>query len=332
MANRALLGLAGIGLAGTALGILNDSRQRQQVRLAPPVDATRHRLDLPEGTVTIFERGTGETVLLVHSFNIAGSSYEMKPFFEHLSKTRRVIAFDWLGFGTSDRPNLEYNTPLFRRVLRQVIDRFAGGRIDVIALGLPAQYVVMEALAQPERFGKLVLISPAGFGKYSAEGGQPTPRVRAIDFVLPLPLAGQSLFNAFASRRSITHALAGLFADDSRLGNDLVTYCYRSANQPGAIYAARSVISGTLNDPAAEGAYPRLTTPALMLAGEEARLTDLDAARQLASRNAHVSLQVIADCGGLPQFEQPEETLRLTQAFLAGAAGRPQPSAPAVSA
>jgi pimeloyl-ACP methyl ester carboxylesterase len=41
-------------------------------------------------------------MLLVHSMNLAGSSAEMAPLFQHHQRDRRVYAIDLPGFGFSD--------------------------------------------------------------------------------------------------------------------------------------------------------------------------------------------------------------------------------------
>ena len=38
--------------------------------------------------------------------------------------------------------------------------------VDVVALSLPGQYVVVAAAEHPQRFGRIVLISPTGFGRF----------------------------------------------------------------------------------------------------------------------------------------------------------------------
>ena len=103
------------------------------VQLPPPVAGVPFDLDTAAGSVTGYRLGEGRTVLLLHSFNAAGSGIELAPLATRLAEHRRVVLVDWLGFGTSDRPDAPYGWELYGEHLPQleqrgetaaVIDRF----------------------------------------------------------------------------------------------------------------------------------------------------------------------------------------------------------------
>ena len=77
-------------------------------QLPPPIDGDPLSIETPEGTVRAYELGAGRTTLVLHSFNAAGSGEELAQLARSLSATRRVVLVDWLGFGTSDRPDVRY--------------------------------------------------------------------------------------------------------------------------------------------------------------------------------------------------------------------------------
>jgi pimeloyl-ACP methyl ester carboxylesterase len=116
--------------------------------------------------------GEGRTVLLLHSFNAAGSGIELAPLASRLAEHRRVVLVDWLGFGTSARPDAPYGWALYGAQLeciREAAMQPGEASVDVVALSLPGQYVVVAAAEHPERFGRIVLISPTGFGRFKGK-------------------------------------------------------------------------------------------------------------------------------------------------------------------
>ena len=90
---------------------------------------------------------------------------ELAPLASRLAEHRRVVLVDWLGFGTSDRPDAPYGYALFGDQLESIrVSALQPGEssVDVVALSLPGQHVVVAAAERPERFGRVVLISPTG--------------------------------------------------------------------------------------------------------------------------------------------------------------------------
>jgi pimeloyl-ACP methyl ester carboxylesterase len=60
-------------------------------------------IDVPEGRVFVTEQGRGEeAVLLLHGFPT--SSWDYAGIIDRLADKRRLVAFDLLGFGLSDKP------------------------------------------------------------------------------------------------------------------------------------------------------------------------------------------------------------------------------------
>src|SRR4051812_26714930 len=103
MVRKTVLGTAG-GLAALTIAAIgfNRATERQRPTLPSPVEASSRSLPTRYGSLRLYEAGAGPTMLLLHSFNAAGTTYEMQPLFEDLARDHRVVAVDWLGFGLSD--------------------------------------------------------------------------------------------------------------------------------------------------------------------------------------------------------------------------------------
>ena len=90
------------------------------IPLPPPVAGVPFDLETAAGRVTAYQVGEGRTVLLLHSFNAAGSGIELAPLAARLAAHRRVVLVDWLGFGTSARPDVPYGAALYSDQLETI--------------------------------------------------------------------------------------------------------------------------------------------------------------------------------------------------------------------
>ena len=127
------------------------------IPLPPPVAGDPFDVETAAGRVTAYRLGEGRTVLILHRFNAAGSGIELAPLASRLAEHRRVVLVDWLGFGTSARPDAPYGWALYGAQLeciREAAMQPGEASVDVVALSLPGQYVVVAAAEHPERFGR----------------------------------------------------------------------------------------------------------------------------------------------------------------------------------
>ena len=88
--------------------------------LPPPVRGAPLAVQTDAGRISGYVLGEGRTVLLLHSFNAAGCGAELAALATRLASHRRVVLIDWLGFGTSDRPDAPYGPALYGAQLEQI--------------------------------------------------------------------------------------------------------------------------------------------------------------------------------------------------------------------
>ncbi len=244
---------------------------------------------------------------------------EIAPLASRLAEHRRVVLVDWLGFGTSDRPEAPYGWALYREqleLIRKAALQPDETSIEVVALSLPGQYVVVAAVEHPERFGRIVLISPTGFGRFKGDAGR---RSRIVYRLLRNTGIGRLLFAVLARRRVIRWFLGQTFADPERIPREYERYCWLTCQQPGAFRAPLAFVSGLLNDPRAESAYERLANPTMLVFGDRPHFTDAGAAEALVAANTHLRTVTIERAGDLPQLEQPDATADVVERFLGDA-------------
>ncbi|MDF3068524.1 MAG: hypothetical protein K0R38_4125 [Polyangiaceae bacterium] len=112
------------------------------------------------GSVHYLDEGPedGEVVLLVHG--TPSWSFEYRHLIAVLSRTRRVVAFDHLGFGLSERPHaFEYTPEAHTRVLRELVARLALTRFSLVVHDYGGPIALPLACEDSARITSLVVLN-----------------------------------------------------------------------------------------------------------------------------------------------------------------------------
>lgn len=263
---------------------------------------------------------SGRPLVLIHSVNAAASAYEMGPLFRHYRSQRPVFALDLPGYGFSNRLPRDYSPQLFADAIAEFMQSEVGEPADVIALSLGSEFVARAAVAHPELFHSLVLISPSGLTKVEPERApEPYPTRGISDLahtVLAFPLWGRALFDLVASRRSIDYYLRKSFVGPVTPG--FADYAYASAHQPGAENAPLHFLSGRLfTRGAATLLYENVHQPTLVVYDQDPYV-DFDGLPALLARNTQWQARRLVPSKGLPHFERLPDLVEVLDAFWAG--------------
>nr|MBA2443169.1 alpha/beta fold hydrolase [Rubrobacter sp.] len=256
-----------------------------------------------------------EPLLLVHGIYAGASSFEFRKNFAALSESYRVYALDLLGCGRSEKPRRRYRP---EDVTAQ-IEEFAGEEIGVqthlVASSLSATLAMPAAVRSPRLFGKVVLICPPGMVSLSRPSGRLGDAVYGL---LRLPVLGQALYHALASRRSIRYYLERMAYHDGGLVTDeLVEALYRAAHGPGSEYLPAAFVAGKLNLGAAEY-YPRVPHRSMIAWGLKARTVPVREAEEFTNRNPRSEPRIFRNAALLPHDERAATFNEEVGKFLAG--------------
>jgi pimeloyl-ACP methyl ester carboxylesterase len=105
--------------------------------------------------------GDGPPVVLVHGLASRGDDWA--ALLPTLARRHRVYALDLLGYGSSDRPHVDYSIALETDVVRGFLDSLHLQRTDLVGVSMGGWIALKLAAEHPERVRKLVLIDSAGF-------------------------------------------------------------------------------------------------------------------------------------------------------------------------
>jgi pimeloyl-ACP methyl ester carboxylesterase len=260
----------------------------------------------------------GRPLVFIHSINAAGSAYEFRPLFEHYRGRRPLYALDLPGFGFSERSDRVYSPELYEAAILEFLASRVGGPADVVALSLGSEFAARAALAQPDLFHSLTLISPSGFN-LRGQGGRSSQRVNengtsdTFYSLFSFPLWGRALFDLIATQRSIQFFLKQSFVGAVDAG--MAAFDYATSHQPGAHYAPLYFVSGKLfTRDVRDRVYDKLQLPVLVIYDRDG-FTTFEALPEFLQKHANWRGAQITPTLGLPQFERLQDTARALEVF-----------------
>ncbi len=296
--------------------------------LPPALSGEQRELNGRTGRLSYYVAGTGAPMLLIHSINAAGSSYEVRPLFEHYRQSRRVYALDLPGFGFSDRSPRNYTPRLYADAIMDMVTAIeldtGTTSVDALALSLSAEFLARAASEHPDRFRTLAFITPTGFGKGIPHYAAPdsTPGNPVLRSVFDFPLWNRPFFDLLTSKPSIRFFLAQTFGSYAAIDTGLYEYCYLTTHQPGAQHAPYAFVSGLLFSTDIGRVYDALTQPVWLAYGTRGAFSDVRDLQRVQSQ-PNWTIQSF-ETGALPFFEQPAAFIAAYDQFLINGTGTGQ--------
>jgi pimeloyl-ACP methyl ester carboxylesterase/DNA-binding CsgD family transcriptional regulator len=220
-----------------------------------------------------------------------------RSFYEELARNHRVVRYDRLGVGLSDRgltdpPTLETEA----RVLGAVLDTCGDGSAAVFACSCAGLATAHFAAAAPDRVSKVIF-----FGGYASRDDVPdTTRRSLVDFVRTnWVLASQML--------------AGLFlpSGDRREIDAISRHKRRAAEADVAAAFLELDLSADLRP-----LLPRLTMPALVLHRRGDRTVPISRGRELAALLPNARFVTLNGDAHLPWMDDQRDLRRALAGFL----------------
>jgi len=232
-----------------------------------------------EFTVAYETLGEGPPVLLLPALSTVSTRQEMLGLAQVLASEFQVVMLDWLGFGESDRPNLNYarhsrQTPsLYEQLVRDFVQAKFQEPVSLVGAGHGATYAMRVAQNTPSVVSKLLLIAPTWKGPLRIMGlpGLITAGIRNL---VRLPIVGQTLYAlnttpAFLKFMYRQH----VYTNANLLTPEFMAEKRRITQQPGARFAPAAFVTGGLDPMTSRKEFldvaRSLTVPTKVVIGEQ---------------------------------------------------------------
>lgn len=274
-----------------------------------------HRIDvdgLPTRYLTAGDNGP--PLALLHG--VGDNALDWHWVMPALARNHRVYAPDLPGSGGSAGPEeADYSSAFFTRFVAAFLDGMGIEQAAVVGNSLGGLVALRLALSEPERVTALGLVAGAGLGR------RVSPALRSLS----VPGYGR-LAVAWGKRRpgAAQRALgrAGLlFARPRRVPRKWLAEQYRLARLPGFLRAQLATVRAQVGIRGQrEVLLDRLPDlqrmPTLVLWGARDRVLPASQAREAVDVLENGFLEILPDCGHLPQVEQPERFAAALDRFL----------------
>lgn len=264
--------------------------------------------------VAYIDQGTGDQVLLL----IHGLGSNAKGWIRNipvLAKNYRVIALDLPGYGKSDKGYYDYSMEFYAQVLKGFLLELNINKAVFVGHSMGGQIAITSALKNPEIVEKLVLISPAGFERFTEGEGDWMIGAVTEEFVHDTPIRNIDM-NVHSNFYQMPED-AGFMTTDRiavRQADDFSDYCYSVSRNVAAM----------INGPVWAD-LDKIKQPTLMLFGENDGLIPnpylhggytRDVAEIGKNSIPNSQLILLHDCGHFVQFEQAEQANKAILDFV----------------
>jgi pimeloyl-ACP methyl ester carboxylesterase len=263
---------------------------------------------LPDG-VTHFQLSgpeNGIPVVLVHGFSVP--SFIFDPTFEFLVNSGfRVLRYDLIGRGFSDKPNLRYDIHLFVKQLKDLLDALSMPKVDLIGLSMGAPVTAAFIEKYPRYVRKHVLIDPSGTRRVELP-----PLLKLVK----VPILGDLLLGLFGSGSMVKGIASDLF-DPSLVQVFQEKYKVQMQYQGFKRAILSTMRSGMLQS--FMQTYIKiggLKKPTLLFWGENDTTTLFEDHALILQALPHVEFHAIPNCGHIPHYEKPNIVNPILLEFL----------------
>jgi len=279
-----------------------------EVRSSVPNAEYSHFADIDGVRIHYQEKGTGTPLLLLHGFT--SSTYSWKDVFEPLSKTFRVIAVDFKGFGFSGKPDGDYSSRAQATLIAHLLDYLKIDQAWLCGNSMGGEIALNVALLNPQRVAGLILIDSGGVevpGSGSLAPGY-----------LLIPVVGRVLTAlSLTSDKLVRQGLEKSFFDHAKVTDERVANYYRPLQtRAGQLAALRARTQAA--DFSIEQDLSRINVPTLIIWGAQDGIIPLEAGVKMSKLIRNSKLVILDSCGHLPQEEMPARVVDEVMSYIAG--------------
>ncbi|MEL7079561.1 MAG: alpha/beta fold hydrolase [Cyanobacteria bacterium J06582_2] len=191
--------------------------------------------------------GAGNPILLLPAFSTVSSRTEMKGIANLLAAQYEVTVLDWLEFGESQCPPVDYSPVLFQQLLGDIVKSVFNSPIILIAVGHASGYALKFAQDNPDIISQLILIAPTWQGPLRVMG-LPDGVRDGVKNLVRSPVIGQGLyylnttpsFLRFMYKRHV-------YVDETKLTPEFIAQKHQITSKSGARYAPAAFVTGAVD-------------------------------------------------------------------------------------
>jgi pimeloyl-ACP methyl ester carboxylesterase len=267
----------------------------------------------PSASVRLYREvyGAGDPILCLHG--LGASIYSWRHLVEPLSKTNQVILVDFKGNGKSPKPrDTSYSIEDKTNEIYQLINDEGLSNLTLVGNSLGGGISLLLAMRlieeHPGRLAKLILIDSAA-----------DKRFVPIHLKLVRSFFGPILIYTAPSRLAALMTLRYCYHNTKKVTREQIKAYAEPLASAGGKHAFLQTAKRCIPENADEllEKLGQINVPTLIIWGRQDKVLPLEVGEILHRAIPNSTLEILEECGHVPQEEKPEETVRLISRFLA---------------
>jgi len=237
------------------------------------------------------------SLVLIHGLGASAERWE--EVIPHFSKNFTVYVPDLIGFGQSDKPNVDYTTEFFSNFVESFLASLGLEKSAIIGSSLGGQIAVEYVAKNQQSVDKLVLVSPSGAMKQS------TP---ALDAYIMAAL--------YPDPTTARNAFTMMTGNDKHVPDKIVDGFVQRMRMPNAKFVFMSTLLGLKNAPEISARLELIRVPTLIVWGSLDPVIPVKYAEYFVKKIQDCRFYQIENCGHTPYVEEPDEFSKIVLNFL----------------
>ncbi|WP_234118167.1 alpha/beta fold hydrolase [Clostridium hydrogenum] len=266
--------------------------------------------------ITVYHKkgDTNEKIVFVHGGALDNAMMSWKEVIELMGNKYDIYAVDMLGFGGSDKPDIQYSIPMYVEFLYDVLRQLDIDKTNLVGLSMGGGISIAFSLKYPQIVDKLTIIGSLGL--YSR-----MPFHRFNRWFVNSRLNAKSYEWIGKSKAMVKWTISSsLFGDKNKISDKLVDDLYKLVHEPDCNKAWESFQcyelgkGGMTTDLAVH--LRELSMPVLIVNGEKDSGVPVKYAIAASKVIKNSKLHVMKGCKHWAQKERPEEFVQALKDFL----------------
>jgi len=267
----------------------------------------------------VLEAGSGAPVVLLHGFPETNFAWRFQ--IPVLAEKYRVIAPDLRGYGETEKPAAGYDKRNMARDLRELMAELGLSKIALVGHDRGARVATRFAKDYPELVDRLVVMDNVPTRVVAREINAKIAKAYWFFLFHQVPDLPEALISG-REHIWLRYFFSDWCYDPATITGEAFDTYVRAFQAPGALRGAMSDYRANAEDVAQdlEDEDVKISCPVMSLWGADFHTVGklFDMPKIWAEMADNLEVHSIAECGHLPQEEQPEEVNRLLIQFLAG--------------
>lgn len=248
--------------------------------------------------------GAGPPLVIVHG--TPWSSFNMRHLITALSGSFTVHYYDLIGYGQSDKSAGNVSLAIQNQLLNQLLDHWALDKPCIIGHDFGGSTVLRTHILNCRAFRKMVLIDPVAVSPWGSPFFKHVNQHEAVFAGVP-----DFIHEAIVRAYILTAAYKPIDPDTL----DKTVLAWTGADGKAAFYRQIAQADSALTDEV-QTRYSSITTPVMVLWGEQDTWIPVDRGKQLHSMIPGSDFRAIPDAGHLVIEEQPDLLVDNILSFL----------------